>query len=82
MTPVHSRTGISELYEARLARRVLDGGSNASAAAMTLLEYREPQTLSAAIALVAAQGAVTEDAFDRLEDAWETYRHLQHLCWD
>jgi len=49
---------------------------------MTLLEYRDSATLDAAIGLVAEQGAVTEDVFDCVADAWETYRHLQHLCSD
>lgn len=75
-------TAVSEHYEARLARSILKGGSNASAAAMTLLEYRDPATLDAAVALVADQGTMTEDAFNCVADAWETYRHLKHLCWD
>lgn len=73
---------VSERYDARLARDVLAGGSSAPRAAMTLLEYSDPATLDAAIALVAKEGAVTEDAFDCVADAWETYRHLKHLCWD
>jgi hypothetical protein len=75
-------TAVSERYGARLARAILDGGSSASTAAMTLLEYAEPATLNAAVALVANQGTLTEDAFDCLADAWETYRHLKHLAWD
>ncbi len=75
-------TAVSEHYDARLARAILEGGSSASAAAMMLLEYRDPSTLDAAVALVADQGTVTEDAFDCVADAWETYRHLKHLCWD
>jgi hypothetical protein len=49
---------------------------------MTLLEYRDPSSLEAAVALVAAQGAVTTDAFDCIAHAWETYRHLRQLSWD
>lgn len=75
-------TIVSERYDARLARDVLAGGSSASRAAMTLLEYSDPATLDAAIELVAEQGAVTGDAFDCVADAWETHRHLKHLCWD
>jgi hypothetical protein len=75
-------TAVSERYDVRLARTILDGGSNASTAAMTLLEYREPATLDAAVALIADQGTVTGDAFDCIADAWETYRHLKHLTWD
>jgi hypothetical protein len=37
---------------------------------------------SRAGAQVAAQEAVTTDAFDCVADAWETYRHLQQLSWD
>jgi hypothetical protein len=77
-----ARVIVSERYETRLARAILEGGSNASTAAMTLLEYRDPATLDAAVALVADQGAVTEDAFNCVADAWETYRHLKHLAWD
>lgn len=73
---------VSERYDARLARDVLAGGSSAPRAAMTLLEYRDPGTLDTAIALFAEEGAVTGDAFDCVADAWETYRHLKHLCWD
>ncbi|HVA20213.1 MAG TPA: hypothetical protein VMU55_08560 [Solirubrobacteraceae bacterium] len=73
---------VSECYDARLARSILAGGSSAPRAAMTLLEYRDPATLDAAIALVAGEGRVTGDAFDCVADAWETYRHLKHLCWD
>jgi hypothetical protein len=25
---------------------------------------------------------LTVDAFDRLADAWESYRHVKHLGWD
>lgn len=73
---------VSERYDARLARSILAGGSSAPQAAMTLLEYRDPATLDAAIGLVADQGTLTEDAFDCVADAWGTYRHLKHLCWD
>jgi hypothetical protein len=77
-----ARPAVSERYDARLAREVLAGCSSAPLAAMTLLEYSDPATLDAAIALVAGEGRVTEDAFDCVADAWETYRHLKHLCWD
>lgn len=65
-----------------MARTIREGGANASTAAMTLLEYGDPSSLEAAVALVAAQGAVTTDAFDCVADAWETYRHLRQLGWD
>jgi hypothetical protein len=73
---------VSERYDARLARIILADGSSASQAAMTLLEYRDPATLDAAVGIVSEEGTVTEDAFDCVADAWETYRHLKHLCWD
>ncbi len=82
MSATHSTSVVSERYDARLARAVLEGGSNASMAVMALLEYRDPATLDGAVALVAEQGRVTEDAFDRIADAWETYRHLRYLTWD
>lgn len=69
-------------YEARLAQCVLAGAPGASRAAMTLMERCEPQTVDGAVALVAGQGGLTVDAFDRVADAWETYRHLKHLSWD
>jgi hypothetical protein len=72
----------SASYEARLARIILEGGSEARAAAMTLLEHSDPPTLNAAVALVADRGTLTSDAFDLLADAWESYRHLKHLSWD
>jgi hypothetical protein len=77
-----ARVVVSELYEVRLARSILEGGTEASTAAMTLLEYRDPATLDAAVALVGEQGTVTADAFDCVADAWETYRHLRYLGWD
>ncbi len=77
-----ARVVVPECYEARLARSILEGRPSASAAAMTLLEYIDPPTLDAAVALIAGQGAVTEDAFSCVADAWETYRHVQNLCWD
>jgi hypothetical protein len=75
-------SAVCERYDARLARAILEGGSNAPAATRTLLEYREPATLDAAVALIADYGTVTEDAFDCVADAWETYRHVRHLSWD
>jgi hypothetical protein len=77
-----ARPAVSERYAARLARNVLEGGLSAPQAAMTLLEYSDAATFDAAIELVAGQGTVTGDAFDCVADAWETYRHLKHLCWD
>lgn len=78
----HATSVVCERYDARLARAVLEGGSNARAAAMALLEYSEPATLDAALALVAGHGAMMGDTFDCVADAWETYRHVRHLSWD
>lgn len=72
----------SGAHEARLARLVLAGGAGAAQAAVALLESREPQTIESAVSLLAEQGAVSVDAFDRLADAWATYRHLRNLSWD
>jgi hypothetical protein len=47
-----------------------------------LMESCEPETFEGAVALLAGQGTVTVDAFDRVADAWETYRHLRHVSWD
>ena len=69
-------------YEARLARRVLVGAPDAAQAAMALLEHCEPATIDAAVALVAGRNRLTVGAFDRVADAWETYRHLKNLPWD
>jgi hypothetical protein len=77
-----ARVVVSERYDARLARAVIEGGPDASTAVMTLLEYGDPATLDAAVALVGEQGTVTADAFDCVADAWETYRHLKHFTWD
>lgn len=82
MRSAPARVRAPQCYEARLARAIREGGANASTAAMTLLEYGDPSSLEAAVALVAAQGAVTTDAFDCVADAWETYRHLRQLSWD
>lgn len=73
---------VSERYEARLARAVLNGAANAPAAAMELLEHSEPATRDAAVALIADHGTMTVGAFDCLVDAWETYRHVRYLSWD
>lgn len=71
----------STTYEARLARRVLLGGTGASDAAMELLDHCQPQTIDRAVALLAEQGDVSVDAFDCLADAWATFRHLIGLSW-
>jgi hypothetical protein len=73
---------VSESYEARLARSVLARGPDAPAAAMTLLEHADPPTLTAAVALIADVGTVTQHAFNCVADAWDTYRHVKHLSWD
>lgn len=77
-----ARAAISEQHRTQLARSILGGGSNADEATMMLLEYCEPTSLEAAVALLVDQGAVTGAAFDRVADAWETYRHLKDVTWD
>jgi hypothetical protein len=69
-------------YQQRLAKRILDGGADASRATMELLEYSDVETLDEAVALVAAHGVVSTESFDCLADAWETYRHFRDLSWD
>jgi hypothetical protein len=69
-------------HTGQLAKCVLAGAPDASQAAIILLESCEPETIDAAVALLADQGTVTVDAFDRIADAWETYRHLKNLSWD
>jgi hypothetical protein len=69
-------------YQRRLAKSILGGGADASRATMKLLEYSAPETLDEAVALVAAYGTVTTEVFDRVADAWETYRHFKDLSWD
>lgn len=76
------KVAVSESYDARLARSILDGGPGAPTAAMTLLEYADPPTLTAAVALIADFGTVTQDAVNCVADTWETYRHVKHLSWD
>lgn len=49
---------------------------------MEMLERFEPQTIDAAIGLVEAEGVLTVEVFDRIVDAWATYRHVMHLSWD
>lgn len=49
---------------------------------MALLERRQPETLDAALGLLAGHGRLTTDAFDRVADAWTTFRHIKHLSWD
>jgi hypothetical protein len=49
---------------------------------MELLAHNSAETLDQAVALVAAHGVVTTEAFDCLADAWETYRHFKDLSWD
>ncbi|MFZ2050490.1 MAG: hypothetical protein WB698_01545 [Solirubrobacteraceae bacterium] len=76
------KANVCERYDARLARSILEGGPDAPAAAMTLLEYDDPLTLTAAVALIANYGMVTKDAFSCLANAWETYRHVRYQSWD
>lgn len=71
-----------EIYEARLARRISEGGPGAAEAAMALLEHRDPPSLEAAAAIVRDHRTISPDAFDCLADAWETYRHIQHQSLD
>ena len=77
-----ARAAVSERHRAQLARTILGGGSNADEATMMLLEYCEPTSLEAAVALLVDQGTVTGAAFDCVADAWETYRHLKDVTWD
>ena len=72
----------STSYDAQLAERVLLGGKNAEQAAMALLERCQPETLEDAVGLLARHGRLTGQAFDRLADAWATFRHVKHLSWD
>lgn len=76
------RADACERYDGRLARSVLEGRPNAPTVAMTLLEYSDLPTLTAAVALLADYGTVTEDAFNCVADAWETYRHVKYQSWD
>lgn len=69
-------------YDARLAERVLCGGKHADEAAMACLERWQPETLGDAVGLLAGYGRLTVEGFDRLADAWTTFRHLKHLGWD
>ena len=77
-----SRICSRESYEARLARIILAGGDHGRAAAVTLLEHRDPATLHDAASLLADQSRVTADAFDLLADAWESYQHIKNLSTD
>jgi len=82
MTPAGEVGVVSELYEARLARRILNGGPDCASAARLLLEHVEPATLAVAFALVGEQGPLSEVAVDCIADAWETYRVVMHQGWD
>lgn len=82
LKPARATTVPPATFEGRLAQLILIGAPNASQAAMALFERFEPQTIGAAVSLVSSQGTVTADAFDRIADAWESYRHLQYLTWD
>ena len=82
MTPASEVGVVSEVYEARLARRILDGGPDSASAARLLLEHVEPATLAVAFALVGEQGPLNEVALDCIADAWETYRLVMYQGWD
>lgn len=69
-------------YDGRLARRVRLAEDNASQAALTLFECRDPQTLAEAVDLVCPDRRPSTDVFDAVADAWERYRHLRDLPWD
>lgn len=69
-------------YEVQLARAVVTGQPNAYQAATTLLELCDPASLDRAVGLIADRGAVTVEAFDRLADAWERFRHVKDLSVD
>jgi hypothetical protein len=65
-----------------VAERVLYGGKKAEEAAMAFLERWQPETLDEAVGMLVGYGRLTVDGFDRLADAWTTFRHLKHLGWD
>lgn len=76
------QAALSAPHDVRTAVVVLEGGTEAQTAAMTLLECCDPPTLAAALALLAERGSLTVAAFDCVADAWETYRHVKHHSWD
>jgi hypothetical protein len=82
LSGAHVKASGAGPHACALARRVLAGGSDASEAAIMLMESCEPETIDGALALLAGQGTVTVDAFDRVADAWETYRHLRYVSWN
>lgn len=74
-TPTPARPPARPLhYDARLARRVLDGEPDATQAAVVLFERHEPDTLDDAARLVSAHGELTPSAFDAVADAFDIHR--------
>lgn len=66
-------------YTHPLAQDVLNGRTGAET---ELLERFQPLTINEAIRLLGTDGAPSVEAFDRVVDAWATYRHTMHLSWD
>lgn len=81
MTPA-TWAGQPRQYMHPLAQDVLSGRTGADHAAMELLERFQPRTIEEAVKLLSADGAPSVEAFDRVVDAWATYRHTMHLSWD
>lgn len=69
-------------YDERLARAVRDGEGDATRAALTLFERREPESLVQAIELVAPDGPLAPQLFDRLTRAYDVYRHARDMPCD
>jgi len=76
---VRARSSQPSEYTHPLVQEVLAG---AEQAARELLERFQPRTIEEAVGLLRADGAPSAKAFDRIADAWATYRHTMHLSWD
>lgn len=78
MKPAHDPAASSP-FEQDLSRRVLDCAPNAMEAAVVLFEREEPATLAEAAGLVGAYGEFTQEALDRITQAYDRYWHLRDM---
>lgn len=72
----------ADSYDARLARSALRGEPEAVDSAIIFFERNSPPTLHEAIELLRGYGEISPQAFQRIDEAWDTYWHLRYQPFD
>lgn len=76
------RSAPSSSFDERLARSVLRAEGDELRTAITFFERHDPVTLEDALALLAAYGPITPQAFEHAAKAWDIYWHLRDMPGD